>query len=138
MPTEKQIQLVKKSWSLLINVDPVLLGDVFYRKLFIDDPSVKSMFHTERSEQAKKLVDMLSMIVLRLHKLDTIEAEIIAMAKRHVGYGTTAKHYDEVGAALLWTLQQALRDEWNEELEEAWKTCYGHLAKLMIDATKTN
>ncbi len=94
------------------------------------------MFHAERSEQAKKLVDMLSMIILRLHKLDTIEAEIVSLAKRHVGYGTTPKHYDEVGSALLWTLQQALRDEWNEELEEARKACYGHLAGVMISATK--
>ena len=136
MITEKQITLVKKSWGLLRNVDPVLLGDVFYRKLFIDDPALKSLFHSSREEQAKKLVEMLSLIILRLDRLDTIEQEITALAKRHVGYGTTEKHYDEAGSALIWTLKQGLREEWNEELEEAWLACYTHLASVMIAATK--
>ena len=136
MITEKQITLVKKSWGLLRNVDPVLLGDVFYRKLFIDDPALKSLFHSSREEQAKKLVEMLSLIILRLDRLDTIEQEISSLAKRHVGYGTTEKHYDEVGSALIWTLKQGLREEWNEELEEAWLACYTHLASVMIAATK--
>lgn len=136
MLTDKQINLVKKSWGLLRHVDPVLLGDVFYRKLFIDDPHVKSLFHSSREEQAKKLVDMLSMVVLRLDRLDTIEEEIVALAKRHVGYGTTEKHYEDVGSALLWTLNQALREEWNDELEEAWTVCYTHLASVMIAASK--
>ena len=136
MLTEKQIKLIKNSWGELRGVDPVLIGDVFYRKLFIDVPEVKKLFTTSREEQSAKLVNMLSLIVARLERLQELTDDIKQLAKRHAGYDVTDKHYEYVGNALIWTLQQALRSSWDKEIEDAWLTCYQLLAVTMIQASK--
>ncbi|MBK7966646.1 MAG: hemin receptor [Bacteroidetes bacterium] len=94
------------------------------------------MFDSSSPSQSVKLVDMLSLIVARLERLDELTEEINQLAKRHVEYGVKDKHYEYVGAALIWTLHQALRNEWSAELEAAWIKCYTILADTMITAAK--
>lgn len=136
MLTEKEIKLIKKNWKSLQGINPVLIGDVFYRKLFIDFPQAKRMFKISREEQAAKLIDMLNTIIVRLQRINELTDDITQMAKRHVEYGVKDEHYQYVGNALIWTLKQASRDEWNEELENAWIKCYTFLADTMIKASK--
>jgi hemoglobin-like flavoprotein len=78
---------------------------------------------------------MLSVIVSRLNNLDEVTADIEQMAKRHAGYGVKAAHYKIVGDCLLWTLEQGLGADWNEEVKEAWADCYTILACTMIEAS---
>ena len=129
--TERQIALVKKTWKIYREIDPVLIGDVFYSKLFSDAPALRSMFTTERAVQSKKLVDMLSMIMGRLDKLEQIREDIKQLGLRHKSYGVKISHYDLVGNALLWTLQQGLGREWTEEVAEAWRLCYDTFSGVM-------
>ena len=136
MLTEKQIKLIKHNWNELRGIDPALVGDVFYRKLFIDYPAAKRMFKSSREEQAMKLIDMLNIIIARLNRIDELTEDIKQLAIRHVQYGVKDEHYNYVGGALIWTLKQASRDEWNQELEDAWVACYTLLAGAMISATK--
>lgn len=131
MLTEQQILLIKRSWRGLRNIDPVIIGNVFYGKLFIDVPEVKHMFGKSQEEQAKKLIDMLSLCVARLDNIESLADEIKQLGQRHVGYGVKDKHYEYVGAALIWTLKQAFKAEWNEELENAWVDCYSLIADAM-------
>jgi hemoglobin-like flavoprotein len=132
--TEKQIALVKSSWKLYRSIDPVIVGDVFYSKLFADTPYLKSMFNIPKDEQSKKLVDMLSLVVGRLDRLDELTEDIRQLALRHKGYGVKISHYDQVGVALLWTLKQGLGNDWNEEVGEAWRLCYQKLSGAMKEA----
>ena len=69
MMTKEQTLLVKKSWSIFREIDPVLVGDVFYSKLFFDMPYLEKLFHTPKGEQSRKLIEMLSVIVGRLDRL---------------------------------------------------------------------
>ncbi len=133
--TEDQILLVKKTWSYFRDIDPVLTGDVFFSKLFIDMPQVKHLFHTSREEQAKKLIDMLTIIVGRLDHPEELTNDIQQLAKRHTQYGVKAPHYKAVGTALLWTLQQGLGKDWNDDVKAAWESCYAILSKTMINAS---
>jgi hemoglobin-like flavoprotein len=133
--TEAQIILIKKTWKLFRDINPVLVGDTFYSKLFADNPGLRKMFPKYMNEQYKKLIDMLSVIVARLDHLDQLSEEIAAMARRHVHYGVKPEHYRFVGNALLWTLQQGLGTEWNKEVKDAWSACYTKLADTMIAAS---
>lgn len=133
--TEKQILLVKKSWSFFREIDPVLIGDVFYSKLFLNNPQLKNLFHSSREVQARKLIDMLSIIVGRLDNLEELNDEIKKLAERHVHYGVKESHYNAVGVALLWTLQQGLGRDWNKETKEAWAACFDDLSSIMISAS---
>ena len=133
--TKEQILLVKKTWSIFREIDPVLVGDVFYSKLFFDMPHLENLFHTSKEEQSKKLVEMLTVIIGRLDNLEELTEEIKQLAIRHVQYGVKEHHYKAVGTALLWTLQQGLGRDWNEEVKEAWAACYQILSVTMINAS---
>lgn len=132
--TEEEVRLIKKTWKLVRAIDPAMVGDLFYSKLFNDHPALRNMFPDKMDEQYRKLMDMLSLVVARLDKLDELTNDISEMARRHVGYGVRPAHYKMVGSALLWTLQQGLGKDWTPEVREAWIKCYNTLADVMINA----
>ena len=133
--TKEQILLVKKTWNIFREIDPVLVGDVFYSKLFFDMPYLERLFHTPKEEQSRKLIEMLSIIVGRLDNLDELTEEIKQLAIRHVQYGVKEQHYKAVGTALLWTLQQGLGKDWDQNVNEAWASCFHILSAAMINAS---
>jgi hemoglobin-like flavoprotein len=132
--TEQQMDIVKTTWKTLSGVSPALLGDVFYSKLFLDNPPLRQLFPKSMDEQYKKLMDTLSVIVARLERLDELKNDIAQLAKRHVGYGVRPAHYKMVGVALLWTLEQGLGRDWNDEVKESWEACYSIISETMISA----
>jgi nitric oxide dioxygenase len=133
--TDVKIALVKNSWKTLRSIDPVIVGDAFYSKLFTDTPALRKMFPPNMQEQYKKLVDMLSTVVARLERLEELTEEIEAMAIRHVHYGVRPAHYRLIGKALLWTLQQGLGRDFTSDVEAAWLECYTVLSDTMINAS---
>lgn len=132
MLTKKEIALIKKSWNLLEKIDPVIMGDIFYGKLFFANPELRKMFPQDMKGQFKKLFDMLDTIVTRLENLDELKGDIVAMAKRHEDYGVKPEHYNLVGKALLYTLQKGLGKQWTNEKRSAWINCYSILSGTMI------
>ena len=134
MLTKKEIGLIKKSWGVIRNIDQAVVGDVFYSKLFFENPELRKMFPENMEAQYRKLIEMLNVIVARLEKLDELKSEITSMAERHVSYGVKPQHYNLVGVALIWTLQKALSDEWDDETKAAWINCYTILSGTMITA----
>jgi hemoglobin-like flavoprotein len=132
MLTKKEIALIKKSWSLIMKIDAVVAGDIFYGKLFLENPELRKMFPGNMEDQYRKLFDMLDTIVARLEKIDELKGDIVDMAKRHEGYGVKPEHYNMVGVALLWTLQKGLGTEWTDEIKSAWINCYAILSGTMI------
>lgn len=129
--TDRQILLVKNSWSFVI-VNSEEAGQLFYSRLFEVAPEVRHMFKGNTKEQAKKLMNMVTLIVSKLQKLDDILDEIKHLAQRHGKYGAHPAHYAVVGECLIWTLQQGLAEKWNTEVEEAWVKVYGILSDAMI------
>jgi nitric oxide dioxygenase len=134
--TEKQISLIKKSWKTFRSMDPAIVGDAFYSKLFHEHPEFRKMFPRNMEDQYRKLTEMLSVLVIRLDQMDQLSSEIAAMGMRHKGYGVKSSHYKVVGEALLWTLRQGLGKEWTPETEEAWITCYQTISDIMIQAAE--
>ncbi|MVM29134.1 hemoglobin [Spirosoma sp. HMF4905] len=129
--TNQQLQLVQQTWKLLREVDPTVLGDVFYGQLFITYPALRPMFTGSMESQYKKFVDMLSIIVARLDRPTTVAQEIGQLARSHKGYGVKPEHYVAVKEALLWTLERGLGNDWNNAVQQAWVACYDNLAQSM-------
>ena len=71
-------------------------------------------------------------VVTNLGSIETIVPVVQDLAKRHVVYGVQPAHYGVVGAALLWTLQQGLADDFTPEVGAAWAAAYGALSEMMI------
>lgn len=133
--TKEEIILIKRTWKLFREINPVVVGDTFYSKLFLDNPSVRKMFPKDMNQQYQKLIDMLSTIVGRLDNLDELSSDIVAMGQRHVAYGVKPAQYQKVGDALLWTLEQGLGKDFTPAVKDAWAKCYTTLANAMINAS---
>jgi nitric oxide dioxygenase len=129
--TPSQIKLVQESFSKVAPISDQAAG-LFYDRLFEVAPQVRALFPDEMSEQRKKLMAALAVVVNGLTNLDAVLPAASALAKRHVGYGARPEHYPIVGGALLWTLEKGLGDAWTPELAEAWAAAYGTLSGFMI------
>jgi hemoglobin-like flavoprotein len=129
--TPDQVQLVQQSF---VKVAPIseTAAVLFYDRLFEVAPKVRAMFPTDLTEQRRKLMATLAVVVGGLGNLESVLPAASALAKRHVSYGAKAEHYPVVGAALLWTLEKGLGDGWTPEVAEAWTAAYGTLSGFMI------
>jgi hemoglobin-like flavoprotein len=128
------IPLVQNTWTMVLPLADQA-ATLFYGRLFELDPSPRSLFtSTDMAEQRKRLMQMITVAVRGLDHLDQIVPAVQALGRRHWGYGVTDSHYDIVGAALLWTLEQGLGDAYTPVVHEAWATTYGTLASVMKSA----
>jgi nitric oxide dioxygenase len=106
---------------------------MFYDRLFELAPQVRAMFPADMTEQRRKLMATLAVVVNGLSNLESILPAASALAVRHVAYGAKAEHYPVVGSALLWTLEQGMGDAWTKEVADAWTAAYGRLSGYMIE-----
>ena len=129
--TPDQVTLVQQSFAKVAPISEAA-AVIFYDRLFEVAPSVKPMFPADMTEQRKKLMATLAVVVGGLGNLESILPAASALAKRHVGYGAKAEHYPVVGGALLWTLEKGLGESWTPEVKDAWTAAYGTLSGFMI------
>src|SRR5512140_3469280 len=104
---------------------------LFYRRLFELDPSLKAMFRGDMTEQRRKLMNMIGAAVRGLDRLEQLVPVVQDLGRKHAGYGVEDRHYDTVGAALLWTLEKGLGSAFTPEVKGAWAAVYGLLASTM-------
>jgi len=131
--TQHQIDLVKSSWKAAA-ANSELVGEFFYSRLFEIAPETKPLFSVTVSQQSHKLAVMLSYIINKLDKLEDIIEEVAKLARQHVNYGVKPEHYALGGGIFLWSLEKVFGGSWNEELKDAWETCYITLTDAMIQA----
>lgn len=128
--TDRQIELVQQTFGQVAPIAEAA-AELFYGRLFELDPSLRPLFKGDMTEQGRKLMQMLSVAVHNLDRLDTILPAVQALAARHVGYGVQLQHYATVGAALLWTLEQGLGQAFTPEVKAAWAAVYEVLTGAM-------
>ena len=132
--TPEQKQLVADTWKQLAPMAEAA-ADMFYRRLFEIDPATRKLFRaTEMVAQRKKLLQTLSFAINGLNDLDGLSSKVEDLGRRHAGYGVTDAHYDSVGAALLWTLEQGLGCAWTPAVASAWIEVYHLLSGIMRNA----
>jgi hemoglobin-like flavoprotein len=129
--TPSQIALVQDSFAKVAPISDQA-AIIFYDRLFDVAPTVRALFPSDMTEQRRKLMTMLAVVVGGLSNLESILPAASALATRHVGYGAKPEHYPVVGAALLWTLEKGLGDAWTPGVAEAWTAAYGTLSSYMI------
>lgn len=127
-PREKR--LVQGSWAVVVPISDKA-AEIFYAKLFELDATLKPLFKSDITEQGKKLMQMLTVALKGLDKLDEIVPTVRQLGARHVDYGVKEEDYDTVAEALIYTLEQGLGDALTEDVKEAWVKVYGVLADTM-------
>lgn len=135
--TPDQKALVKTTWGLVVPIADTA-ASLFYGRLFEIDRSTRPMFEsTDMPEQRKKLMQALATVIGGLDNLAPLIPVLETLGKKHVAYGVLDKHYDSVGAALLWTLEQGLQTAWTPPVQDAWIAAYTAVAGVMRNAAKT-
>lgn len=131
--TPIQIQLVRDSWA---QVKPIqaAAADLFYGRLFELAPETRPLFKRDIHVQGAMLMKMLDTVVASLDRLPELLPVAGQLARRHVGYGVQPRHYDTVGTALLWTLEQGLGQAFTPHVRQAWLSAYTTLACAMKSA----
>jgi hemoglobin-like flavoprotein len=134
--TPAQIKLVQQSFA---KVAPAAdkTAELFYDRLFETAPQVRKLFPGDLTEQRKKLMATLTIVVNGLDHMDSIFPAAAALAKRHVAYGAQPAHYSVVGDALLWTLEKGLGHLWTPDVAAAWSSTYWALSGFMINAAQS-
>ena len=134
--TPQQIEAVQTSFGKL---EPVInqATMLFYDRLFQLDPSLWDMFRNTRTEQARKLAHVLTVVVKSLNQPEQILGTVQELGRRHVGYGVRDEHYDIVGEALLWTLEVGLGEAFTPQVKDGWAAAYTMLATVMQEAAHT-
>ena len=129
--TPDHIKLIQDSFA---KVSPLAdtTAALFYKRLFEIAPEVKPLFRGDMTEQGRKLMKTLIVVVNGLGNLDSILPAASALAKNHVAYGVRPTHYAPVGEALLWALERGLGSAWSPDLRNAWSAAYATLSNFMI------
>ena len=128
--TPENQSLVRDSFA---KVEPITLqaAAMFYDRLFVLDPSLKPLFKSDLTEQGRMLMPMIGTVVANLGNLETIIPAVQDLGRRHAVYGVQSRHYETVGAALLWTLEQSLGDAFTLPVKAAWTEAYTVLSSVM-------
>jgi hemoglobin-like flavoprotein len=124
-------RLIRESWELLRPQSDAIAA-AFYTRLFESNPALERLFDTTNmTEQRRKLVAMLSEIVRALDRPEVLVSEVADSGRRHVTYGVHDRDYEDVGAALLWAIDQSLGERGGPEIRAAWREAYDLLAAVM-------
>jgi hemoglobin-like flavoprotein len=133
--TNEQKHLIRQTFDLVAPMADSM-AEVFYRRLFELDPSLRAMFPPVLVEQGRKLMQMLGAAIGMLDRPQQLISVLESLGKRHAGYGVRDEHYDTVGEALLWTLERGLGPVFTPDVKAAWAALYGVVATTMKNAAK--
>src|SRR4029078_3428864 len=126
--------LVKSTWAMVVPIADVA-ATLFYDRLFALDASLRPLFgKTDMTQQPRTMMQALAAVVNGLDNLEPLIPVLETLGKKHVQYGVADQHYDTLGAALLWTLEQGLKDAWTAPAKSAWTSAYGTVSGVMRNA----
>jgi len=135
LPTARQIALVQQSFA---KVEPIAeqAAELFYARLFELNPTLRGLFHSDMTDQGRKLMATLRLATKGLNNLEKLVPVVQELGRRHVGYGVQEADYGTVGEALLDTLAKGLGAAFTAETQVAWTAVYALLAHTMRDAAR--
>ena len=129
--------LVKTTWAMVVPIADVA-ATLFYERLFALDSSLRPMFdQTDMKEQRRKLLAALGTVVNGLDNLEPLIPVLENLGRSHSRYCVKDGHYETVGAALMWTLEQGLGEACTPAVKAAWTRAYGTVANVMRSAAES-
>lgn len=144
-----QLSLLQRSFA---SIEPRAdeFGAFFSERLFAIAPDMKALLRADSEAQQPKSVTVLAEFA-RLHLRAMISLPATAQTsgeavlpgaywsgRLHAAYGVRMEDFGKMKEALVWALQQTLRDEFTPEVAEAWALAYDIVARAMQSGMKSN
>ena len=129
--TPAQVQLVQSSFQHVLPIADVA-GLLFYERIFTLAPEARALFGDDIALQASRTMAAVKTAVDGLDDIEHVAPFLVRLGARHVRYGVVPAHFDLVGEALLWTLEQGLGESFTPEVHDAWAAAFGVIARAML------
>lgn len=105
----------------------------FYGRLFDVHPSVKPLFKTTIAGQGRKLVSMISFLILLMDTdVESLHTQLKALARMHCAIGVLSNQYAMMMDTLLWTLQYCLGKEVFMPVRISWLKCLSRVLQVLV------
>ncbi|WP_072481820.1 globin domain-containing protein [Amycolatopsis australiensis] len=129
------VRLIRESFAA---VEPKAdeLAQYFYGALFAVAPDCRDLFPASMANQRSRLLRALVYVVQMVDRPDELVTFLSQLGRDHRKFAVVSRHYDAVGVALLAALKRFLKEKWTYEVESAWQTAYGLIAKTMRAAAQ--
>ncbi len=112
------------------------IGETFYTKLFSRVPDLYHMFNQtnqRRGLQQEALAYGVYLAGANIDNLQAIEQMVVRVTEKHRALGVLPEQYPVVGETLLDAVKEVLEDAATDDIMEAWKNAYEHIAGAFID-----
>ena len=110
------------------------LAERFYGLMFRTHPEVRSLFPEDMTDQKKKIVASLVLVVQNLRKPENLREPLLEMGRRHIGYQVKPEHYPVVRDVLVETMSEMAGEHWSEQLTIDWRGALDFVASVMLEA----
>lgn len=129
--TPSHVALVQSSFEHVLPIADVA-GLLFYERIFTLAPEARALFGDDIALQASRTMAAVKTAVDGLDDIERVAPFLVRLGARHVRYGVVPAHFDLVGEALLWTLEQGLGEAFTPDVHDAWASAFGVIAAAML------
>ncbi|SPH18410.1 Bacterial hemoglobin [Defluviimonas aquaemixtae] len=128
----RQSQLIRDSFAKLSDrLQPASM--TFYEALFRRAPELREMFRDDLAGQGMKFMTTLGIVIENIDQTEKLGDRFAELGRVHALIGVKAAHFEPMGEALIDTLREELgEEEFDDEMEAAWRAAYAVLAERVI------
>ena len=117
-----------------VHLRPHMAGfaEKFYSRLLKDAPEMAPLFEGADVVRLNAMVAKIFGSTIGEDQTDRAEADLADLSRLHKTYGATPEHLPLIGRAFVATIREALPENTNPLILEAWEQCYANTAALMM------
>lgn len=134
---DQEIQIVQQTWFNLAKENDSEIGELFYTRLFENDPHLRNLFRNSISAHGRRFVSMMNYLIIKLDNTSVIH-QARSLGRKYAEYGIQNKDYDYIKEALFWTLKKKLGERWTPDVMVSWIWFFSTIGLLMKDAGAEN
>ncbi|GAB3795518.1 globin domain-containing protein [Micromonospora zhanjiangensis] len=123
-------RLLKESW-VLVEDRRDQLASHFYARLFVTDPTLRTLFPVQMSVQRERLLEAIVAATGSVGDPERFDEFLRSLGRDHRKFHVRPEHYTALGAALLHALRTFGGDQWTVEYDQAWTEAYAAMAERM-------
>lgn len=134
-PDEALIGRLERSFEL-VAADGDAFARRFYDRLFAGHPHLRALFPTDLSEQRRKLLATLRMVVVNLRSPEVVQLALHALGRQHATYGAHSAEYEAVVAAAVGAMGETAGKVWTIELQADWTSALRLVGEIMREGAQ--
>jgi len=128
--TDEHKRRIRESYA---KIEPAidLVAQVFFRKLFALDSSLRAKFSGPIEIQTRKFAAAMKLTMITLSQDEELTPTLKLLGARHRQLGIRTRHYRMMAKALIWTLEQSLEKDFTSETRAAWSALLDRITRSL-------